>query len=92
MHRALAADLDAALADHVMHHDQWRRARDQVLPLARERVDLETASYGANRAGLVDVVSARAALAETELDVLDREAAVARDAVRLTLTYGSDPQ
>lgn len=90
--RSLVADLEAALTDHVMHHDQWRRARDEVLPLAREQVELETASYGANRAGLIDVVSARAALAETELDVLDREAAVARDAIRLTLTYGSDQQ
>ena len=90
--RTLGAELEAALADHVMHHDQWQRARDQVLPLARERVALETASYGANRAGLVEVVGARVALAEAELLVLDREAAVARDAIRLTLTYGSDPQ
>lgn len=90
--RTLAADLDAMLADHVMHHEQWVRARDALLPLARERAELETASYGAGRAGLVDVVEARTALAEAELEVLDRETAVARDATRLTLTYGSDPR
>src|SRR3546814_14947214 len=28
--RALAADLDADLADHVMHHEQWMRARDKI--------------------------------------------------------------
>lgn len=89
--RALAADLEAGLADHVMHHAQWMRARDTLLPLARHRAELETASYSAGRAGLVDVIDAKTALADTELTALDREAETARDAVRLTITYGSDP-
>jgi outer membrane protein, heavy metal efflux system len=88
--RALAAEIESGLADHVMHHEQWMRAREELLPLARERADLETASYGAGRAGLLDVIEARTALADAELEVLDREAMVARDAARLTLTYGSD--
>ena len=88
--RELAASLDADLADHVMHHAQWMRAKETLEPLARERVDLETASYAAGRAGLLDVVDANSTLATTVLDTLDREALVAIDGARLTLTYGSD--
>ncbi|MEG3126059.1 TolC family protein [Sphingomonas sp. GB1N7] len=88
--RELAASLDAGLADHVMHHAQWMRAKETLEPLARERVDLETASYAAGRAGLLDVVDANGALATVILDTLDREALVAIDGARLALTYGSD--
>lgn len=88
--RAIAADLDAALADHVMHHEQWMRSRATLLPLARQRADLETASYGAGRATLIDIAQAQSTLADAELETLDREAAVARDAVRLVLTYGKE--
>ena len=87
--RALAADLEASLADHVMHHDQWRRARDVLQPLAQERIALETGSYSAGRATLVDLADAHAALADATLNALDREAAVAADAVRLIFLYGS---
>ena len=90
--QALAAQLDAGLADHVMHHDQWLRARDTLQPLAEERVALETASYGAGRASLTDVVDAHVALADAILTTLDREALVASDAARLTLTYRSADQ
>lgn len=88
--RTLAADLDAALADHEMHHSQWQRALRVLLPLARERAELETASYAAGRASLTDIIDAKTALADAELTALDREADVASDAVRLTITFGSD--
>ncbi len=88
--RALAADLEAGLADHVMHHDQWLRARDVLQPLAQERIALETGSYSAGRATLVDLADAHAALADATLTTLDREAAVASDGVRLTFLYGSN--
>ncbi len=87
--RELTAKLEAELADHVMHHAQWIRSRETLVPLARERVDLETASYGAGRASLVDVVDAHAALVEATLVTLDREALVEIDGARLTLTYRS---
>lgn len=90
--RALAAQLEADLADHVMHHEQWLRARDTLLPLARQRAELETAAYGAGSAGLPDVLTAFSGLTDAQLTTLDREAAVAIDAARLTLTYGSDDQ
>lgn len=87
--RALTAALDSDLADHVMHHEQWVRARDTLQPLAEQRVKLETASYGAGRASLVDIADAYAALADATLITLEREAMVAADGARLTLTYRS---
>lgn len=90
--RALRAALEADLAEHRMHHDQWRRARDVLLPAARDRASLETSSYGAARAGLADVVDAFTGLADARLETLDREALVVREAVRISLTYGEDPQ
>jgi cobalt-zinc-cadmium efflux system outer membrane protein len=88
--RTLVADLEAGLADHQMHHSQWQRARLVLLPLARERAELETSSYSAGRASLTDVIEAKSTLADAELTALDREAEVASDAVRLTITFGGD--
>lgn len=89
--RQLIAALDADLADHRMHHELWMRARDTRLPLAQRRADLETASYAAGTAGLPDVLAAFTALADARLDALDKEAETMRDAVRINLTYGTDP-
>ena len=75
-----------------MHHDQWIRARDVLQPLAQERVTLETGSYAAGRAGLIDLVDAHATLANAILETLDREATVAADGVRLNLLFGSADQ
>lgn len=88
--RELAAALEADLAGHAMHHEQWARARDVVLPAARRQADLETASYAAGRADLEAVVEAFTALADAQLAVLDREAAMARDNARIAITYGSE--
>lgn len=90
--RTLTAELESGLADHVMHHQQWERARDTLLPLARQRADLERASYGAGRASIMEVIEAQTQRADAELTALDREAEVARDAVRLSITYGKDDQ
>lgn len=88
--RDLVAQLEAGLADHAMHHAQWRRATEILTPLARQRVDLETASYAAGRADLSDLVQAFGALANAQLTLMDREAAVSADAARLVLTFGDD--
>lgn len=87
--RGLAAQFEADWADHVMHHEQWRRTVEVVLPAAQQRADLETASYAAGRAGLPEVLEALTASADAKLTALDREAQVARDAAKLALTYGS---
>jgi hypothetical protein len=49
-------------------------ARATLLPLARKRAELETASCSAGRASLADAIEAKTALADAELTVLDREA------------------
>lgn len=90
--RELEARLEAELADHAMHHEQYRRSRETLEPLARERVDLETASYGAGRASLVDVADAYAELVNAMLVTLDREALLEIDEARLILTYRSATQ
>ena len=90
--RALVAQLDSDLADHAMHHDRLHRALDTLVPLAKRRADLETASYGAGTASLSDVLQAFLALAEARIDAIDRQADVARDGARIVLTYGSDDQ
>jgi cobalt-zinc-cadmium efflux system outer membrane protein len=89
--RALVAALDGDVADHVMHHEQWRRAVDVLVPTAQKRADLEVASYGAGRASFDDVRMALTDLADAELDALDREAMVARDGARIIFTYGAEP-
>jgi outer membrane protein TolC len=90
--RDLAASLQADLADHAMHHDRLHRAQGTLVPLAQRRADVEAASYAAGTAGLADALSAQLALAEARIDAFDREADVARDGVRITLTYGADPR
>ena len=90
--RDLAAALDADLADHAMHHDRLHRALETLVPLAQRRADLEKASYAAGNASLADALGAAVALADARVDALDREADVVRDGVRITLTYGADPQ
>jgi outer membrane protein TolC len=90
--RALLAQLDADLADHAMHHERLMRARETLLPLADKRADLEIAGYAAGTTSLTQMLQAMLGFAEAKTDALDREAEVARDGVRIALTYGSDAQ
>ena len=90
--REVLAGLDIGLADHVMHHDRLHRALETLVPLARRRADLEIAGYAAGTSTLSNVLQAFLAFAEARIDAIDRDADVARDAVRIVLTYGSEPQ
>jgi outer membrane protein TolC len=90
--RELLAGLNDDLAEHVMHHAQLARARDVLIPLAKQRIDLETASYRSGTASLTDVLAARRDEIEAELTALDREAETAAHVIDLSLTYGSEPQ
>lgn len=87
--RQLATALEKALADHLMHHEQWVRARDVIARNVTSRADLETASYAAGTATLAEVIEALTEVAETNLLVLEREALVARDAAVIVVTFGS---
>lgn len=88
--RAAVAALAGDLADHAMHHDRLRTATETLLPAAEHRAALERASYAAGRAVLGDALDAALALTEARVDLLDREADVARDSVRINLTYGDE--
>ena len=73
-----------------MHHERFDRAQTTLLPLARERAELDRASYAAGRIDLGTALQSAIALAEAEIDLLDRQADVARDGVRIMLTYQGD--
>jgi cobalt-zinc-cadmium efflux system outer membrane protein len=88
--REQRAALEADLADHVMDHDRYVRARDVLVPLARQRAALDRASYAANTADLGMALDAGLAAVRADLDLVDREAEVVRDGVRINLTYGDD--
>ena len=90
--REIEAALEGELAEHAMHHALLARAREVLIPLARERAELETAAYRARTASLTEVLAARRAVIDAELDGLDREAEAVRDGVRLNLTYGEEGQ
>ena len=88
--REQVAAFETDLADHVMHHDRYIRARDVLVPLARQRATLDRVSYAAGRADLGTTLDARLSAVRAELDAVDREAEVVRDGVRINLTYGND--
>lgn len=90
--RELAAQFEADLAAWRGAYRQWQRARDELLPLARDRTGLETASFAAGRAELIDVIEAKTALALLELNILEREQATVEAATKLRLTYGEHSQ
>ena len=85
--REWAAALDADLANHAMHNQRLENARNTLVPLARQRATLDRDSYAAVKTDLRTALLATLSVAEAEVDLLDRETEVARDAVRITITY-----
>jgi cobalt-zinc-cadmium efflux system outer membrane protein len=79
-------------AEHDMHHQRLENARDTLLPLARKRAALDRDSYAAGKTDLGTALLATLSVAEAEVDLLDRQAEVARDGARITMTYGEDSQ
>lgn len=90
--RNLEAQFEADVAEWRSELRQWERARDELLPLARQRVRLERASFAGGRAELIDVIGAIKTVALLEIEVLEREAAAVQAAVTLRLTYSEDVQ
>ena len=88
--REMAAALEGDLAEHAMHHARFENARDNLVPLARKRAKLDFGSYGAGTVDLGTALLATLAVAEAEVDLLVREAEVARDAIRINIIYGED--
>lgn len=85
--REIKAEFEADLAAWRSASAQWRRSREELLPLARNRADLEIASFAAGRADLLDVIEAKTALVLLELEILEREEATVEAAAKLRLTY-----
>lgn len=90
--RELVAALDSDLAEHMMHHQLLENARSTLVPLAKRRAELDRESFGAGTVSLGIALLSTLALAEAEVDALAREAEVARDAIRINLTYGEDSE
>jgi outer membrane protein, heavy metal efflux system len=88
--REWEAALDSDLAEHAMHHQRLENARTTLVPIARERATLDRDSYAAGKTDLGTALLATLAVAEAEVDLLDREAEVARDAIRITIIYSGD--
>lgn len=88
--REISAQFQADVATWRSAAEKWRRAREELLPLARDRAELETASFAAGRADLIDVIAAKSALALLELEILEREEATVAAAARLRLAYGEN--
>lgn len=88
--REVLAALDSDLADHLMHHQRLENARNTLVPLTRRQAELDMASYAAGKLDLGSALLSSLALAEAEIDALAREADVARDAIRINMTYGED--
>jgi cobalt-zinc-cadmium efflux system outer membrane protein len=90
--REAIAALEGDLAEHAMHHARLANARDNLVPLARKRAKLDFDSYGAGTVDLGTALLATLTVAEAEVDLLVREAEVARDAIRINMTYvGEQP-
>ena len=88
--REAMAALESDLAEHAMHHARLENARDNLVPLAQKRAKLDFDSYGAGTVDLGTALLATLTVAEAEVDLLVREAEVARDAIRINITYGGD--
>ena len=88
--REIIAALESDLAEHTMHHARLENARDHLVPLARRRAKLDFDSYGAGTVDLGTALLTTLSVAEAEVDLLDREADVARQAVRINIIYAGE--
>jgi cobalt-zinc-cadmium efflux system outer membrane protein len=73
-----------------MYQEKFEHARDLLVPLAKQRALAAQGSYAAGRIGLGSALGETVALANAEIDLLDREAALERDAVRIMLVNTGD--
>ncbi len=85
--RQLIAQLSGDLAGNRALRENWDRSKDILVPLTKTQAELERVSYGAGRVDLGTALNAVIALAEAEIDLLDREASLVRDTIRIKFTY-----
>ncbi|MFW5326157.1 TolC family protein [Pseudomonas aeruginosa] len=90
--RESAQQLEADLAEYERLNRSVRRSQDSLLPLAKEKVDLTTASYRAGTGDLSAVIAARRELIEARLNHIDIEGQRALTGAKLHFTYGESHQ
>jgi outer membrane protein TolC len=88
MLRDHANQLENDLADYAALTRQLERARQTALPLAREKVDLQTASYQAGKSDLTNLLAARRELIDQRLKIIELQAQHAVIAAQLHFAYG----
>ncbi|MDP3736324.1 MAG: TolC family protein [Hyphomonadaceae bacterium] len=84
-HRAM---LEARLAEHASLGERLMRARDVVLPLARQREAVAAAAHEAGTLPLADLIAIRREAREAELERIDLEHRLNRLDAVLSLEYG----
>ena len=81
-------ELEADLAEYDVVTRQLARLRDAHLPLAREKVDYQFASYRAGKGDLTAVIAARRELIDVRLKEIELESKRASASARLYYFYG----
>ena len=85
-------ELDRDLAQYDTITRQLARMREVRLPLARQKVDYQFASYRAGKADLTAVLAARRELIDQELKEIELDSQHAAVAAKLYFTYGEGAQ
>ena len=92
MLRMHTAELDNDLADYAALSRQLERAKTASVPLAQEKVDLQSAGYRAGKGDLLSLLTARRELIEQRLKVIDLEQQRQIVAGKLYFSYGEGAQ
>jgi outer membrane protein TolC len=82
-------ELDAALAEYEVSTRQLARLREVHLPLARQKVDYQFASYRGGKADLTAVLTARRELIDVRLKEIELESQQAATVAKLYFFYGA---
>lgn len=90
MLREHGEELESQFADHERLQRALRRQQETFVPLAREKVDLTLAAYGAGETGLDAVLSARRELVESRWRAIGLESELAQLEARLHYAYGEE--
>lgn len=85
-------ELEDELADYERQNRSVQRNKESLVPLAKEKVELSTASYRAGKGDLGSVVTARREFIEARLKQIDVEEQRALVSARLYLAYGESAQ
>jgi len=92
MSRDRSNEQENDLAEQDALDRQLQRAQQQVLPLAEQRVALQTASYRAGKAPLTSVLSARRDRLDEALKAIDLQNQLAAVTAKLYFAYGAGAQ